>query len=252
MYRQPTKYHKSFRWQEAVSKIKALSKQNRSNTAPDNTVQDIYHNVHKTEQNKFVMNALLTFCLKSNDTQTIMDLHEDVIHTPDVSVGLLIQCCKQLVKSDINITVKLLDHIYTTMNDSEMKIKTTLIDLYSKCLQLDRAIQVFESVSVSNRDAILIGVMMKSFTYHHQFERAMDLFESYHQSNPPMHSAHDSLKIFYIEACTKTNNIAKAEPIIQPPFLKEKQGIFCLLSCLRFWTSYGCLQSGYLRKVTIG
>ena len=119
----------------AVKKIKYLQK---SNNGSKNLIKEafaIYNNLHKSQQNEYVINALLT-------------------------------CCKKDKKLS-NDTIKVINHIKNQImnsNDNNVYAKNTLISVYSQCKDITNATKVFDSIPKHKKTVVSINNMMNALS----------------------------------------------------------------------------------------
>ena len=110
---------------------------------------EIYGNLHETQQNEFVINAVLN-------------------------------CCKRLLKtkgrkrSDIDFTIKVINHMKNSLmstNDNQyIYAKNSLIHIYGNYLKdISNAFYIFNSIPSSKKNISCINSMMTAYNNNKQY-----------------------------------------------------------------------------------
>ena len=112
--------------------------------------------------------------------------------TDNVSHKLALRACINL--NDESKGYKIADKVH--MNEDK-QLKISLIEFYGHFRDLERAMNVFQSLKAGDMDVPHIGVMMKAFITNRKFQQAMDLYDG-HQT-----LQNDVTDLFAIAACKK-------------------------------------------------
>eukprot|EP01084_Bolivina_argentea_P318577 552512_1 len=103
---------------------------------------NIYNSLDMSQQrNQQVINSMLNICLDTNHLEKISELHPYIINIKqqDISLKLLLKCCTKLSKINRNYTIILLQHIVNSLKDNDIHIKTSIINIYSECNNMNNA-----------------------------------------------------------------------------------------------------------------
>lgn len=125
----------------------------------------------------------------------------------DSFIAKLIKHC---VRSPQNVNA--LDRIYGLIFEDEVIecspifIKTTMINAYSGCNALQRAIDIFNDIALSDRNMVCIGSMMKSYLIHRRFDDALSVYDGMMESN-------DYCDSMALRACIGSNDMERGKVI---------------------------------------
>lgn len=122
-------------------------------------------------------NALISCYEQSGRPKEALDLFHELQHadaTPDqVTLVAALSACSQLGALELGCWI----HAYMEKNKLELNfhLTTSLIDMYSKCGDVDKALHVFGRVS--KRDVFVWSAMIAGLAMHGRGREALDLFE---------------------------------------------------------------------------
>ncbi|WOL16546.1 pentatricopeptide repeat-containing protein [Canna indica] len=121
-------------------------------------------------------NALISCYEQSGHPKEALDLFHELQHAdakPDqVTLVAVLSACSQLGALEVGCWI----HAYIKKNNVELNchITTSLIDMYSKCGDLDKALNVFSSVN--KRDVFVWSAMIAGLAMHGRGREALNLF----------------------------------------------------------------------------
>ncbi|RRT79454.1 hypothetical protein B296_00022518 [Ensete ventricosum] len=122
-------------------------------------------------------NALISCYEQSGRPKEALDLFHELQHadaTPDqVTLVAALSACSQLGALELGCWI----HAYMEKNNFQLNyhLTTSLIDMYSKCGDLDKALRVFGCAS--KRDVFVWSAMIAGLAMHGRGREALDLFE---------------------------------------------------------------------------
>eukprot|EP01084_Bolivina_argentea_P213568 362672_1 len=180
---------------DAVKKMVHLQKYCEQNIVND--AIKIYNDLHETQRNEYVINALLK-CFKKRHT-----------HKIDMDQMKLIKCIKNsLIGNNNNENID----IYN---------KTSLIGIYSQLKDTQTTTQIFDSIPANKKNIVTISAMMKCFMDNNQNDKAISLYEesnSYIEHN-------DISNLLMIKACNNMNDYNKAKKLVNTKIFIDQNDI---------------------------
>eukprot|EP01083_Nonionella_stella_P092960 260353_1 len=121
------------------------------------------------------------------------ELHNDILHLQAIH-----SCIK---RNDLSKG----KHIHQTLqNNSNIKIKSALIDFYGHCGDLSTAWNIFDSIGMSQLNVICVNSMMTALVHNGKYEEVLTLYGKYFDS-----FLNDTSHILAIKACINTKNTDK-------------------------------------------
>ncbi|KAK9726038.1 hypothetical protein RND81_05G186100 [Saponaria officinalis] len=133
-------------------------------------------------------NTLISFYISSGSTNRVFETFQAMLREVRPSVESLTLIASALSKCGnvswgqqlhcFAIKTCLSDHIFSTC----------LMDLYSKCIDLDACFRLFNEVPCRNRNTITWSTLMSAFTENGQYDRTIGLFNQLRSSGVEMTS----------------------------------------------------------------
>ncbi|XP_074582470.1 pentatricopeptide repeat-containing protein At2g29760, chloroplastic [Curcuma longa] len=122
-------------------------------------------------------NALISCYEQSGHAKEALDLFHDLqqadVKPDEVTLVAALSACSQLGALELGCWI----HAYIKKNSFTLNchLTTSLIDMYSKCGDLEKALDVFGTAK--NRDVFVWSAMIAGFAMHGEGREALDLFE---------------------------------------------------------------------------
>eukprot|EP01084_Bolivina_argentea_P282837 484246_1 len=93
-------------------------------------------------------------------------------------------------------------------SNKEIQLKSTLIDFYGNCLEIENAMRIFNTINDKNKDIISIAAMMNAYCLSNLNKEAIQLFMKYFIDNTHLKLVPDRIcySIFF-DVCTNSTSL---------------------------------------------
>ncbi|KAG6571177.1 Pentatricopeptide repeat-containing protein, mitochondrial, partial [Cucurbita argyrosperma subsp. sororia] len=139
---------------------------------------------HRTQQKDIVSwNTLISSYKQSGHPSEAIDLFDKMIkekfNPNGVTCVIVLSACAHLASLDKGEKI----HQYIKENgfETDITVRTALIDMYAKCGELETSRTLFNSME--ERDVILCNVMISNYGMHGHVESAIEIFQLMEDSN---------------------------------------------------------------------
>ena len=156
----------------------------------------------------FINNNLPKEALKLYDNSQF--IKDDIVHT------LAIKACGDI--GDLSKGKRIHFELMPTLNahdddddDNKLQLKNALIKFYGDCMDVQRAQNVFDSISEHQRDAISINCMMKAYIDNDYNQRALQLYDDVMNAQL---QKDEVCNMLVLSACINLEQYARGKEII--------------------------------------
>ena len=185
----------------------------------------IWNDIESLEaQEQSVSYPLLIKCCIDSDTIDIQDCLQVLQWMKDSNYTLKIKesyisklvqfCGKRFDTESIDFIYDLLIEGYIECDSTF--IKTTFINTYSRCNELDKSIKIFDAIDIaSEMNMICYGSMMKCFINHGFYAKTLEFYDNLLRlegDNKDLFQ-NDHCNSMALQACIKSDNFAKGKAI---------------------------------------
>lgn len=189
---------------------------------------------HRTQQRDVISwNTLISSYKQSGNLAEAIILFDKMVkekvYPNKVTCVIVLSVCAHLASLDKGEKI----HQYIKENgfESNITIRTALIDMYAKCGELETSRKLFNSTE--ERDAILWNVMISNYGMHGHVESAMEIFQLMEESNIKP-NAQTFLSL--LSACNHTGHVLEGRDLFDrmtkygiEPSLKHYASVIDLL-----------------------
>eukprot|EP01083_Nonionella_stella_P213419 769793_1 len=160
---------------------------------------NVFGTIGEEEMNSVAVNSMNTAYINNGyNTDALLLYDEYEMFHDDVSHLLAIKACTNT--SDFEKGMQ----IYTNITmDLTQSLKVTLIDFFGNYGDIEKAIQLFDSIADVDKDIIAINAMMEALCDNDLSTESIHLFQNMHQINETVRADHITYSIFF-KACTQS------------------------------------------------
>eukprot|EP01083_Nonionella_stella_P081814 225598_1 len=161
-------------------------------------VRNIFYSMTEDEKDLICMNTTMHSMIRCNQNESALSLYDDMSDTNVGSHVFALKACSNLGKYEKGKEIH--------QNVGDMIHQSALIDFYGRCLDIDAAEHVFDSIPTDTRNMVTIGAMMNAYVINNKSDDALALYE---KISAPDAAAHR----LAIKACANTSNYDKGKSI---------------------------------------
>eukprot|EP01084_Bolivina_argentea_P089364 161255_1 len=158
-----------------------------------------------SEKDTHIITAMMKTYMDNNlDTQAL-DLYKSIKHNDDVSNMLALKTCINV--NNLQYGYSIMDTINLNQN-SDIQLINTIIDFYGICLDLDKALKVFNSIDDRKKTIFTFNAMMTAYINNKCNKEALDLFDKITLTKD------DRTYLLAIKLCSNINDYDKGKSIV--------------------------------------
>ncbi|GJW95419.1 pentatricopeptide repeat-containing protein [Tanacetum coccineum] len=128
-------------------------------------------------------NAVIAGCVKMGWFDEAIGFFEEMgrekVRVNESTLVTVLSACAQ--SGCITTGERISSYIMNHQLSSNVRVVNGLIDMYSKCGELDKARSLFDNVS--NRNIVMWNVMISGYTHRHSYKESLDLFRTMLESD---------------------------------------------------------------------
>ena len=143
-----------------------------------NNARQVYDGIADEKKSFVNICAMMNVYIENNQDQMALDLYDDIDES-DMSKDetchmLAIKACINLGNFDKGKSIH--SEIASECNDTQLL--TTLINLYGDALEIDKAIEIFDTIDNDKKNVVTMGAMMDAYCKSNLNEECIELFKS--------------------------------------------------------------------------
>eukprot|EP01083_Nonionella_stella_P158556 516275_1 len=189
----------------------------------------IFNSIQDKDKDSVVLNTMMSALIHHNAHAKAVDLFEQYRMLHDgVSNLLAIKACIHIhdgLRKGEELYHAFVSHGFV----ASVKFKTALIDFYGSHSVMRKALDVFESISETQRDTICINSMMTTFINNECEDQAMELYDKYQSWT------NDTSHVLALKAATNRKDYDQGRKICAKVETNRKQSIELLTALIDFY-----------------
>ena len=185
----------------------------------------MFRSIKTDQMDTYCVNAMLSALVSTGNYQQALQFYTQYVPFIDsFSHTMAIKAC--IGTENIEKGYDIIDKLN---NNNSIQSKNVLIEYYGHFGDISKALNLFNSISMEDKDGISVSAMMAAYIKNEHFDQALDLYHTYYKLND------DISHVLALKACVYLKDFVRGRCIIRDNKLERSDNIQIKNSLISFY-----------------